>query len=71
MSWYDDGEADCEDGSDEPNGTMMKLDGQNGTRVDQWMEIEGLVGIDESNVNESEIVMIMVEVVAFDTTAYA
>ena len=155
MSWYDDGEADCEDGSDEPNGTdneeeeiefvshdmdiwfeqwddesmefvmvnrmviddseaialyammadmflgnndgevsqdevdsfiemmneetddegvneaMMQLDGAPGTMVDTWMEIEGLVGIDESNVNESEIVMIMVEVVAFDTTAYA
>ena len=155
MSWYDDGMADCEDGSDEPNGTdneeeeiefvshdmdiwfeqwddesmefvmvnrmviddseaialyammadmflgnndgevsqdevdsfiemmneetddegvneaMMQLDGAPGTMVDTWMEIEGLVGIDESNVNESEIVMIMVEVVAFDTTAYA
>ncbi|MDA0648932.1 MAG: PGF-CTERM sorting domain-containing protein [archaeon] len=53
------------------NEAMMQLDGAPGTMVDTWMEIEGLVGIDESNVNESEIVMIMVEVVAFDTTAYA
>jgi PGF-CTERM protein len=53
------------------NEAMMQLDGAPGTMVDTWMEIEGLVGIDESNVNESEIVMIMAEVVAFDTTAYA
>ncbi len=70
MSWYDDGGADCEDGSDEPNGTMMKLDGQNGTLVGEWMEIEGLVGINETNVNDSEIVMIMVQVFAFEATAY-
>ena len=70
MSWYDDGGADCEDGSDEPNGTMMKLDGQNGTLVGEWLEIEGLVGINETNVNDSKIVMIMVQVFAFEATAY-
>jgi len=61
---------EMDDDDDEDDG-MMQLDGVSGTIVDTWMKIEGLVGIDESNVNESEIVMIMVEVVAFDTTAYA
>jgi hypothetical protein len=153
MSWYDDGMADCEDGSDEPNGTDdegedmvfasqdfdiwfeqwndttmefvlistmviddsdsiamyatmadmffgnddgevsqnevdsfiemineeesddedegdMQLDGQNGTLVDSWMDIEGLVGINENNVNDSRIVMIMVQVFAFEATPY-
>jgi len=53
------------------NEAMMQLDGVPGTMADTWMEIEGLVGINESNINGSEIVMIMAEVVAFDTTAYA
>ena len=53
------------------NEAMMQLDGVPGTMADTWMEIEGLVGINESNIDGSEIVMIMAEVVAFDTTAYA
>ena len=50
---------------DEDMSEIMYLNGVSGVMVDAWMDIEGLVE------GDGEIVMVMGQVVAFETTAYA